>query len=42
MSCTVQDKTYSGNGKSKKDAKKMAALAVLEDLYKITYPAPQV
>lgn len=39
MSCTVQEKAYSGNGKNKKDAKKAAAVAVLADIYQINYPA---
>lgn len=40
MSCKVQEKTYSGTGKNKKDAKRAAAVNVLADIYKIEYPAP--
>lgn len=42
MSCTIQEKAYSGTGKNKKDAKKATAEAVLADIYKINYPAPEV
>ena len=39
MGLEVDGKLYTGEGKSKKDAKKNCALEILKELYKITYPA---
>ena len=37
LAVTIEDNTYSGKGKSKKEAKKAAAQAALTSLYNITF-----
>jgi len=38
MECKINDKTFKGQAKSKKEAKKDCALKVLEEVHQITYP----
>jgi len=37
MSCKIDKKTYTGKANSKKEAKKMAAIQAVKDLYGVTY-----
>lgn len=38
MTCTIEDTTFTGEARNKKDAKKACALKVLKEKYDITYP----
>merc|ERR1712055_1094337 len=40
LTVTVNEVTYSGQGKSKKEAKKAAAQTALAAIYNVEYPAP--
>jgi len=39
MECKIEDKTYKGQAKNKKDAKRDCALKALEAVHQITYPS---
>jgi len=39
MTVTVNGQTFSGEGRNKKDAKKVAAMAALKAIYNVVYPA---
>ena len=39
MAVTVNGTTYSGQGKSKKEAKKAAAISAVAEIYDVHYPA---
>eukprot|EP00092_Neocalanus_flemingeri_P004309 GFUD01004632.1.p1 GENE.GFUD01004632.1~~GFUD01004632.1.p1 ORF type:complete len:362 (+),score=115.41 GFUD01004632.1:180-1265(+) len=40
LTVTINESSFSGQGKSKKEAKKAAAQAALADIYNVQYPAP--